>query len=140
MKIAIFKELNKNPFPPLGQPASQPAKTVWSKKSKSSKYHFLSILIKNQQIHPPFSAPIPPIKTISTSHIKLPMGKHWFKKMKKDSWPWPWRFTPSSLRFKRIEFQLSILDDILFKLLSIFEAILLVSALCFFYLCCGCNF
>ncbi|XP_068668938.1 uncharacterized protein [Aristolochia californica] len=68
------------------------------------------------------------------------MGKRWFKlkKMSKESWPWRFHIPPV-WRWKRLDFQLSILDDVLFKIVSIVEAILLVSVLCFFFLCCGCH-
>ncbi|XP_076897224.1 uncharacterized protein LOC143550471 [Bidens hawaiensis] len=32
------------------------------------------------------------------------------------------------------------MDHVLFKILSVCEAVVLVSTLCFFYLCCGCQF
>nr|DAD33832.1 TPA_asm: hypothetical protein HUJ06_012683 [Nelumbo nucifera] len=65
--------------------------------------------------------------------------KRWpFKKLGKYSWPW--RFRSSGFRWKRLDFHLSFFDDVLFKILSVFEAIFLVSTLCFFYLCCGCHF
>ncbi|KAK9132496.1 hypothetical protein Scep_012024 [Stephania cephalantha] len=53
-----------------------------------------------------------------------------------------WRrlVTISPLRLKRIDFQLSIVEDFLFKIFSVLEAVILVSALCLFFLCCGCHF
>ncbi|KAL5731863.1 hypothetical protein ACHQM5_004551 [Ranunculus cassubicifolius] len=60
-------------------------------------------------------------------------------KSNSSSFSWTWRFSSSAFRFKHLDFQLSIIDDILFKIVSVFEAILLVSALCFFFVCCGCK-
>ncbi|KAF3444994.1 hypothetical protein FNV43_RR14687 [Rhamnella rubrinervis] len=51
---------------------------------------------------------------------------------------WPWKF--SVFRWKRREFQPNIVDDVVFKILYVVEAVVLVSTLCFFYLCCGCHF
>ncbi|KAJ9153202.1 hypothetical protein P3X46_026667 [Hevea brasiliensis] len=63
-----------------------------------------------------------------------------FGKLKiKESWRWRWRFLGSAFKWKRIHFQLSFVDDVLFKIVSVFEAIVLVATLCFFYLCCGCH-
>ncbi|GLU22703.1 hypothetical protein SLE2022_387590 [Rubroshorea leprosula] len=42
--------------------------------------------------------------------------------------------------FKGKRLHLSFMDDVLFRIVSVFEAIVLVVALCFFYLCCGCHF
>ncbi|RYR06158.1 hypothetical protein Ahy_A06g030866 [Arachis hypogaea] len=46
----------------------------------------------------------------------------------------------SSLKWKKLCWPLSFIDDMIFKIVSIFEAIALVSMLSFFYLCCGCSF
>ncbi|XP_044497539.1 uncharacterized protein LOC123219598 [Mangifera indica] len=48
-----------------------------------------------------------------------------------------WKFLG---KWKRLNLQLSFIDDICFKFLSVFEAVVLVSTLCFFFLCCGCHF
>ncbi|WOG89693.1 hypothetical protein DCAR_0208931 [Daucus carota subsp. sativus] len=37
-------------------------------------------------------------------------------------------------------FHSRIVDSILFKIASGFESVVLVSAVCFFFLCCGCHF
>ncbi|KAB2613296.1 hypothetical protein D8674_035612 [Pyrus ussuriensis x Pyrus communis] len=50
---------------------------------------------------------------------------------------WPRKF--SVFKWKRVSFQIAILDDVVFKILSVVEAVVLVSTLCFFYLCCGCH-
>ncbi|CAA3000896.1 AF211538_1Avr9 Cf-9 rapidly elicited 180, partial [Olea europaea subsp. europaea] len=52
-----------------------------------------------------------------------------------------WKFKSSTgLRWKRrFSLHLWFVDDILFKIVSIFEAIILVATLCFFFLCCGCH-
>ncbi|XP_027369001.1 uncharacterized protein LOC113874916 [Abrus precatorius] len=63
------------------------------------------------------------------------------KKNKKKSSTWlkkKWRF--SAFRWKRLDFQTTIVDTVVFKILCVAEAVVLVSTLCFFYLCCGCNF
>ncbi|KAL2316815.1 hypothetical protein Fmac_030691 [Flemingia macrophylla] len=44
-------------------------------------------------------------------------------------------------RWKRVHLlQTTIMDTVVFKILSLAEALVLVSTLCFFYLCCGCHF
>ncbi|KAL5997505.1 hypothetical protein ACLOJK_008435 [Asimina triloba] len=93
--------------------------------------------------HP--SSPSPLIEHPTPPHLlylRFPMGKLWFRKKAKreDSRPRPWKFSFPAWKWKRLEFQLSLLDDVLFKVVSVFEAIVLVSTLCFFYLCCGCHF
>ncbi|ESW13405.1 hypothetical protein PHAVU_008G193200 [Phaseolus vulgaris] len=55
-------------------------------------------------------------------------SKLWLKKVS-----WPFRWKPQKL-------QTIIVDTVVFKILSVAEAVVLVSTLCFFYLCCGCNF
>ncbi|KAL9391686.1 hypothetical protein Peur_015606 [Populus x canadensis] len=68
--------------------------------------------------------------------------KMWlFKRLKmKESWRWRLRFLVSAFKWKRLNIQLSLLDDLLFKIISVLEAIVLVITLCFFFLCCGCHF
>ncbi|XP_057950052.1 uncharacterized protein LOC131145035 [Malania oleifera] len=54
---------------------------------------------------------------------------------------WRWRFARGGLfRWKGLSFQLRFVDDVLFKIASVFEAIVLVSGLCLFFLVCGCHF
>ncbi|KAK4778814.1 hypothetical protein SAY86_006342 [Trapa natans] len=43
-----------------------------------------------------------------------------------------WKKMATSLR-------VSIFENFLFKIVSVLEAVALVSTLCFFYLCCGCH-
>ncbi|KAI4308105.1 hypothetical protein L6164_031212 [Bauhinia variegata] len=63
--------------------------------------------------------------------------KSWsFKKVSKELWPW--RF--SALRWKRLHLHTTIMDTVVFKILSVVEVVVLVSTLCFFFLCCGCHF
>ncbi|CAK7346667.1 unnamed protein product [Dovyalis caffra] len=51
---------------------------------------------------------------------------------------WPWKI--SGIKWKRgLGLQLNIIDNLVFKVLYVAEAIVLVSTLCFFYLCCGCH-
>ncbi|KAL5771995.1 hypothetical protein ACOSP7_011600 [Xanthoceras sorbifolium] len=67
--------------------------------------------------------------------------KRWmlFKRLlKRESWRW--KFLGSSFKWKRLNFHLSFIDDLLFKFVSVFEAVVLVATLCFFFLCCGCHF
>ncbi|KAK6268510.1 hypothetical protein QUC31_012670 [Theobroma cacao] len=67
--------------------------------------------------------------------------KRWvlFKRLiKKESWRW--KFLGSAFKWKRLNIQLSFVDDVLFRIASVLEAIFLVATLCFFYLCCGCHF
>ena len=49
-----------------------------------------------------------------------------------------WRFCAFPL--KRLYLQTTIMDTLVFKILSVVEAVVLVSTLCFFFLCCGCHF
>jgi len=69
------------------------------------------------------------------------MGKKssmlWLKKMKKEIWPWKF----SVFRWKRLDhLQTTFMDTVVFRILSVAEAVVLVSTVCFFYLCCGCHF
>ncbi|XP_057536574.1 uncharacterized protein LOC130814503 [Amaranthus tricolor] len=69
--------------------------------------------------------------------------KSWFVKRLMTKEAWRWRVLSSGFRFKwkkLNKFKFSFLQDLLFKFVSVFEAIFLVSSLCFFYLCCGCQF
>ncbi|OMP07637.1 hypothetical protein COLO4_07174 [Corchorus olitorius] len=52
---------------------------------------------------------------------------------------WPWKFSASAFKWKRNDFQMKIVDNLVFRVLYVVEAIVLVSTLCFFYLCCGCH-
>ncbi|KAB8455102.1 hypothetical protein FH972_025255 [Carpinus fangiana] len=67
------------------------------------------------------------------------MGKKlWsLKKVGKEQWP---RRLFSAFRWKRLDFQTTVIDGVVFKMLSVVEGVVLVSTLCFFYLCCGCHF
>ncbi|XP_045787063.1 uncharacterized protein LOC123882277 [Trifolium pratense] len=61
----------------------------------------------------------------------------WLKKVKKEIWPW--RF--SAFRWKRLDhLQTTFMDNVVFRILSVAEVVVLVSTVCFFYLCCGCHF
>ena len=62
-----------------------------------------------------------------------------FKRLRMQT-AWRWKFLGSAFKWKRLNLQLSFVDDVLFRILSVFEAIVLVATLCFFYLCCGCHF
>ncbi|EYU43274.1 hypothetical protein ABFS82_08G130800 [Erythranthe guttata] len=57
---------------------------------------------------------------------------------------WRWRRKSSrsdGFRWKK-KFNLYhwIVDSLLFRIVSVLEAVVLVSRLCFFFLCCGCHF
>ncbi|KAJ7968901.1 putative Transmembrane protein [Quillaja saponaria] len=65
--------------------------------------------------------------------------KSWFfKKLRKESWRL--KFLGSALKRKRLNLPVSFMKDVIFKVVSVFEAIVLVMNLAFFYLCCGCSF
>jgi hypothetical protein len=46
----------------------------------------------------------------------------------------------SVFRWNRLTLPVSFIEDVVFKVVSAFEAVVLVLTLCFFYLCCGCSF
>ncbi|EOA36367.1 hypothetical protein CARUB_v10010766mg [Capsella rubella] len=50
-------------------------------------------------------------------------------------------FSTSSGKWKRVEIILltDIVDGVVYKVMYVVEALVLVSTLCFFYLCCGCH-
>lgn len=52
-----------------------------------------------------------------------------------------WKLLGGAFRWKRVtvNIKVSFFDEVLFKILSVVEAIVLVSTLCFFYVCCGCH-
>ncbi|KAK7276755.1 hypothetical protein RIF29_17901 [Crotalaria pallida] len=62
--------------------------------------------------------------------------KWWLKKMmKKEYFSSAFRWNkPLHLRANNI------MDTVVFKVVSVVEGVVLVSTLCFFYLCCGCHF
>ncbi|XP_074269690.1 uncharacterized protein LOC141592774 [Silene latifolia] len=65
------------------------------------------------------------------------------KLMNIEAWRWKVLSSRGIFRFKwkRLNaMKFSFFHDIYFKIVSIFEAIFLVSTLCFFFLCCGCHF
>ncbi|CAL9751016.1 unnamed protein product [Musa acuminata subsp. burmannicoides] len=69
-------------------------------------------------------------------------GGGWFRKLNGGGCRWPWKLRfATSWRWKCPSFLLrfSFLDDLLFRILYCLEAVVLVAALCFFYLCCGCH-
>ncbi|KAG5235203.1 DUF561 domain-containing [Salix suchowensis] len=65
--------------------------------------------------------------------------KMWLLKLK-DSWRWRLKFLGSAFKWKRLNIHISFFDDLIFKLVSVLEAIVLVITVCFFFLCCGCHF
>ncbi|KAM1123310.1 hypothetical protein ACFX2J_004726 [Malus domestica] len=68
--------------------------------------------------------------------------KRWlfFKRMKKESWSLRWKYLESAFKFRPLNLQLSFYDDVVFKIVAAFEAVVLLLSFCFFYLFCGCHF
>lgn len=113
-------------------PNSATTKKWFTKRSISETTHFLSPL--NQ----PKTA-----TTTTTTRTNSATKKKWSAKRLMSKEAWRWRVLSSGFRFpwKRLHMiKLSFLHDFLFKIVSTFEAIFLVSSLCFFFLCCGCHF
>ncbi|KAL3741520.1 hypothetical protein ACJRO7_017053 [Eucalyptus globulus] len=69
-----------------------------------------------------------------------PRGGRAARRERAASWWARVKFLGSAFRWKRVNIQLSFFDDVVFKLVSILEAVVLVSSLCFFYVFCGCHF
>jgi hypothetical protein len=77
------------------------------------------------------------------------MAIGWFKKLNSTpvfQWPCSWSFSffssspsPSGSSWRGLHLGFSLLDDLLFQILYCVEAVVLVLALCFFFLCCGCH-
>ncbi|CAN1167247.1 hypothetical protein LINPERPRIM_LOCUS34671 [Linum perenne] len=62
-------------------------------------------------------------------------------KVNRESLKWRWKFLTSAFKWKRVNnLQISLVDDVLFKVVSALEAVVLVATVSFFYLCCGCHF
>ncbi|KAL9419957.1 hypothetical protein AB3S75_037677 [Citrus x aurantiifolia] len=60
---------------------------------------------------------------------------------KRLTWPWKQLTGAGAFKWKRsIDFQMKIIDDLVFKIMYAVEAVVLVSTLAFFFLCCGCHF
>jgi len=51
-----------------------------------------------------------------------------------------WQSSSSVFKWNRLTLSVSFMEDVVFKVVSAFEAAVLVLTLCFFYLCCGCSF
>ncbi|KAI6697151.1 hypothetical protein NL676_017270 [Syzygium grande] len=51
----------------------------------------------------------------------------------------PWKL-PGIKKSLSLGFQVAVIDGVVFRIVSAVEAVVLVSTLCFFYLCCGCHF
>ncbi|CAK8578169.1 unnamed protein product [Lathyrus sativus] len=62
------------------------------------------------------------------------------KKLRKESLRLKFLWPSSLFKWNRLTLPLSFMDDVVFKVVSAFEAVVLVLTLCFFYLCCGCSF
>ncbi|CAL5213809.1 unnamed protein product [Lathyrus oleraceus] len=68
-------------------------------------------------------------------------GRSLLKKLRKESLRLKFLWSSSSVfKWNRLTLPLSFMEDVVFKVVSAFEAVVLVLALCFFYLCCGCSF
>ncbi|KAK7260455.1 hypothetical protein RIF29_26512 [Crotalaria pallida] len=62
------------------------------------------------------------------------------KRLKKESSS-KLKYMFSAFKWKRLtHLPASFIDNVVFKLVSAFEAFVLVLSVSFFYLCCGCNF
>ncbi|XP_033136898.1 uncharacterized protein LOC103839617 [Brassica rapa] len=69
------------------------------------------------------------------------MGKGSFSIFKTRKERTRWKFLGlGGLKWKRLSLKLSFLDSLRFRIMSIIEAMVLVSKLAFFFLCCGCKF
>ncbi|XP_038723784.1 uncharacterized protein LOC120015427 [Tripterygium wilfordii] len=61
------------------------------------------------------------------------------KRIRKESWRW--KFLGPAFKWKRLNnIRVSFFDDVLFKIISVLEAVVLVATVSFFFLCCGCHF
>ena len=75
--------------------------------------------------------------------MKILGKKRWLlftRSMRKESWSVRWKYLGSAFKFRPLNLQLSFYDDVVFKIVSVFEAIVLALSIAFFYLCCGCSF
>jgi hypothetical protein len=69
--------------------------------------------------------------------------RSFLKKLKKETLrlKFLWSSSSSSVfKWNRLTLPVSFMEDVVFKVVSAFEAVVLVLTLCFFYLCCGCSF
>ncbi|PKU82453.1 hypothetical protein MA16_Dca005458 [Dendrobium catenatum] len=84
----------------------------------------------------------PPL-TPSPSQSPVSSRRGWFKRLRRRSsfWPWKLRFSfSSSWRWNRLsQVRFSVLNELIFRILYVLEAIVLISTFCFFYLFCGCH-
>lgn len=62
------------------------------------------------------------------------------KRLKKEALRLKFLWKSSSFKWNRLTLPVSFMEDVVFKVVSAFEAVVLVLTLCFFYLCCGCSF
>ncbi|KAI4298243.1 hypothetical protein L6164_031824 [Bauhinia variegata] len=66
--------------------------------------------------------------------------RFFFKRLRKES-SLKFKLLGSAFKAKKVHFlPVSFARDLIFKVVSVFEAIVLVLKLSFFYLCCGCRF
>ncbi|KAL2344087.1 hypothetical protein Fmac_005372 [Flemingia macrophylla] len=65
--------------------------------------------------------------------------KRWSLKRVKKEW-WKCKYLWSAFKSKTLSLPVSFFNHLTFKLLSAFEAVLLLLTACFFYLFCGCSF
>ncbi|KAL2322525.1 hypothetical protein Fmac_026904 [Flemingia macrophylla] len=66
-----------------------------------------------------------------------------FKKLGKEMWPRRKFSSPTSSFFPKRRPHLlktTLVDTVVFKIVSVVEGVVIVSTLCVFYLCCGCHF
>ncbi|KEH31381.1 transmembrane protein, putative [Medicago truncatula] len=62
------------------------------------------------------------------------------KRLKKEALRLKFLWKSSSFKWNTLTLPVSFMEDVVFKVVSAFEAVVLVLTLCFFYLCCGCSF
>lgn len=80
-----------------------------------------------------------------TWSLKKVMRKErsWFsslkKVMSKENSVWPSKIS-NAFKWKRLDFHVDIVDELAFKIMYVVEAFVLVSTVCFFFLCFGCSF
>ncbi|WJX46764.1 hypothetical protein P8452_33530 [Trifolium repens] len=66
--------------------------------------------------------------------------RSFLKKLKKETLRLKFLWSSSVFKWNRLTLPVSFMEDVVFKVVSAFEAVVLVLTLCFFYLCCGCSF
>lgn len=125
LRKVVEKPKGNLPFPPQYNPPN-PFLSL-QKQNPQSKYH-----ISDKKNHI--------LIELSEGGVGMVGGKkRWFfKRLRKESLRW--KFLWPAFKLKRLTLPVSFVNDVVFKVVSAFEAIVLVLTVCFFYLCCGCSF